>query len=140
MAAEIFQNHQRISLKSGILKAEAVFLFANALLYSSINDFVDLSPDKLKDAEEKILSLPGQKSGISFEYFKMLAGDDNLIKPDRMVQRFVKDALAIDKEPKSQETAVLVTQAARALKTSNERWSLLNLDYAIWEHQRTMLT
>jgi hypothetical protein len=38
-------------------------------------------------------AIPGQGSGISVGYFFMLAGDDNLVKPDRMIVRYVGKAV-----------------------------------------------
>ena len=38
--------------------------------------------------EKKIKEIPGQKSGLSFKYFLMLVGNENLIKPDRMIIRY----------------------------------------------------
>jgi hypothetical protein len=38
------------------------------------------------------LAVPGQRSGISWRYLLMLAGIPE-VKPDRMIRRFVADAL-----------------------------------------------
>ena len=135
-AQMLFGNRQRTSTTSGILKAEAVRLFAEALRRCEIDTFADLTPDRLELAEAIILGLPGQSSGIAFDYFRMLAGDDDLIKPDRMIQRFVACALGTEKEPEPRQAAVLVRLAARELTRRGYRWTPLSLDHAIWRYQR----
>jgi hypothetical protein len=52
-----------------------------------------------------IETIPGQGSGISFKYFSMLAGNGNYVKPDRMVKRFVADALSIKQDDVSDDFA-----------------------------------
>ncbi|KDB05124.1 hypothetical protein U879_03135 [Defluviimonas sp. 20V17] len=135
-AETLFGNRQRTSTTSGILKAEAVKLFAEALLRCEIERFTDITPNRLELAEAIILGLPGQGSGIAFDYFRMLAGDDDIIKPDRMIQRFVARALGMATEPGPRQAAILVRLAARELTRRGHHWTPLNLDHAIWQHQR----
>ena len=67
---KVFQNRQRTSTKSGILKTEAVLMFAKILIKSGISSFKDVEKlFKSEDLENKIKKIPGQKSGISFKYF-----------------------------------------------------------------------
>ena len=135
MAESVFQNRQRTSSRSGILKAEAVLLYCRTLIKAGINDFPDLDVERREYAEAIILGLPGQSSGIAFDYFMMLAGDDNLIKPDRMVQRYVAHALDLDSMPQPRQAAILVRLAAKELRTRGQLWTPLSLDNAIWRHQ-----
>ena len=135
MAESVFQNRQRKSSRSGILKAEAVLLYCRTLIKAGINDFPDLDVERREYAEAIILGLPGQSSGIAFDYFMMLAGDDNLIKPDRMVQRYVAHALDLDSVPQPRQAAILVRLAAKELRTRGQLWTPLSLDNAIWRHQ-----
>ena len=135
MAESVFQNRQRTSSRSGILKAEAVLLCCRTLIKAGINDFPDLDVERREYAEAIILGLPGQSSGIAFDYFMMLAGDDNLIKPDRMVQRYVAHALDLDSVPQPRQAAILVRLAAKELRTRGQLWTPLSLDNAIWRHQ-----
>jgi len=134
-ADQLFGNRQRTSSKSGILKSEAVLLFAQALVRSKIDTFADLLPDRLDLAEAIVLGLPGQSSGIAFDYFRMLAGDDDLVKPDRMVQRFVATGLGMKGEPKPRQAAILVRLAAKALTRRGHDWTPLRLDHAMWRYQ-----
>ncbi|MEM6901279.1 MAG: hypothetical protein AAF583_16105 [Pseudomonadota bacterium] len=140
-AAEVlFGNRQRTSTKSGVLKAEAVRIFAEALVQCGVDTFADITSDRLALAEAIILGLPGQGSGIAFDYFRMLAGDDELIKPDRMIQRFVAFALGARKEPGLRQAAVLLRLAARELNRRGQDWTPLKLDYSIWKYQRKRRT
>jgi hypothetical protein len=136
VAEQIYGNRQRTSTKSGILKAEAVRLFAEALRTAGIDSFADIMPDRMELAEALVLGLPGQGSGIAFDYFRMLAGDDSFIKPDRMVLRFVATALDLPAEPNPRLSSVLVRLAARELARRGHDWTPRTLDYAIWVRQR----
>jgi hypothetical protein len=93
-AAEIFANRQRTSARSGILKAEAVHRLAQVLGNHRVNYFQDIP--SIADStlfETTVRAIPGQASGISLQYFWMLAGSDDLVKPDRQIVRFVQRAL-----------------------------------------------
>lgn len=136
MADNLFGNRQRTSSRSGILKAEAVQRFAAVLLECGIDDFGDITDARLAIAETLIREIPGQRSGISFDYFRMLAGADNLIKPDRMVQRYIVRALAVKPERVTPVFAKeLLTGAILALEQRGVYWSPRHLDYAIWTRQ-----
>lgn len=135
MSDTVFQNRQRTSSRSGILKAEAVLLYCRALTEAGIKTFGDFDQDRREYAEAIILGLPGQSSGIAFDYFMMLAGDDNLIKPDRMVQRYVGNALGLNTTPQPRQAAILVKLAAKELLSRGHQWTPLSLDYAIWKYQ-----
>jgi hypothetical protein len=77
LASGPFGNRQRTSSRNGILKAEAVRQFAMALRSAGIERFADIGDEnKLLLAESTIRQIPGQKSGISFDYFLLLAGQD----------------------------------------------------------------
>ena len=90
----VFRNRQRTSSRGGILKAEAVALFSEALQEHGIDTLMD-TRDGVRNSkvELDIRKIPGQGSGISFEYFLMLAGSDAYVKADRMICRFVARAL-----------------------------------------------
>ena len=95
-----------------------------------------MTPDRMDLAEALVLGLPGQGSGIAFDYFRMLAGDDSFIKPDRMVLRFVATALDLPAETNPRLSSVLVRLAARELACRGHDWTPRTLDYAIWVRQR----
>lgn len=142
-AETIFKNHQRTSPRNGILKSQAVLEFAKALSRSGIEVFEDLTDDrKVATAREQVLQVKGQSSGISFDYFLLLAGSDNHVKADRMVRRFVSRAkyghdvapneLSI---PPKLAFNVVVT-AAHLLKGEFPNMTPRLLDSLIWAHER----
>lgn len=115
MAETVFQNRQRTSSRSGIHKAEAVLLYCRASLEAGINSYIDFDQERREYAEAMILGLPGQSSGIAFDYFMMLAGDDNLIKPDRMVQRYVRHVLGLSTIPQPRQVRDRRLQSVEAI-------------------------
>jgi len=134
-AAEVLRNKGRTSPRNGILKAEAVRRFAVVLVDHQVEYLQDLprviGNDELERAVKEI---PGQNSGISFRYFLMLAGRDDLIKPDRMVIRFFKGILGRD--VKSEECQDLLAGAVQVLKEKFPFISPALLDGLIWRYQR----
>lgn len=127
-------NAQLTSTKSGIRKTDAVLRFARALTANGIDDFQDFEQGgqdgRLLWAENDILTIPRQRSGISFSYFCMLAGDDKRIKADRQVQRFLAEAT--NREPghiTPQIAHFLISQAAKAMGKTPAQ-----IDDAIWRH------
>ena len=133
-AETLFGNRQRTSSRSGILKADAVRRFAKALVESGINDFLDITEERLATASLAIRQIPGQSSGISFDYFRMLAGDDSLIKPDRMVQRYIAKVLGTKPGQIGAELAKeLLQSVVKELNKRGHAWSPRGLDYVIWQ-------
>ena len=136
LAESLFKNRQRTSTRSGILKAEAVFRFAKTLLEGCIMTLGDTEDDaKNERVRKKIEQIEGQKSGISFDYFLMLAGSDDFVKADRMICRFVSAALKRENVI-PQQAKSLVKEAATQLKSDFPHITPRLLDYAIWSHQR----
>ena len=77
-ANQVFMNRQRTSARNGILKAEAVLLFANVLHKHGIAHKGQTSNLlERPDFESDIRGIPGQGSGISLKYFFMLSGEMN---------------------------------------------------------------
>lgn len=142
MAVSVFKNTQLTSSQSGILKAKAVEKYCGALAISGIDNFKDLHQDGPKGQEQRefaeagILGIRGQSSGISFNYFMMLAGDNDRVKADRWVMRFVSEALHMD-IMQHRQAAILVRLAAIELRRRHQdrHWTATNLDHAIWKHQ-----
>ena len=134
LADEVFRNRQRTSSRSGILKAEAVHRFAKALRQCGVNAVADLADGSRIDCcRDAVLAIPGQKSGISFKYFLMLAGHDGFVKPDRMVLRFVANALGVDVQSIDAGRAeTLVQSVARELSKEFPKLTASRLDYETW--------
>lgn len=137
LASDLFGNRQKTSARNGIRKAEACFLFAEALKTAGIEDFCDMFDERQLIAEALILGLPGQSSGIAFDYFLILAGDTDMVKPDRQVQRYVAQAVFNDPDRRvsPRQAALLVKAAARRLRQTDKRWNARSLDHAIWRKQ-----
>ena len=94
--AAAVNNRQRTSSRNGILKADAVLRVAQILVHADIQTPEDLAaatPDQLAEVRRRWTAITGQGSGLSWDYFLMLAGRQG-VKADRMVRRFVADALA----------------------------------------------
>ena len=131
--AEIVANRQRTSSRGGILKAEAVRFATDVLIDAGVSvpaDIASATPEQLMDLRGRWTGIRGQASGLSWEYFLMLTGRQG-VKADRMVRRFVADALKRDEQEISQVDArQLVTEAAGLLGLS-----VSQLDFAIWLHQ-----
>ncbi len=136
MATEVFDNHQRTSTRSGILKAEAVYRFARTLKGFRIETFADALQFGLRgDIRASIAAIPGQGSGLSHSYFLILAGNKNAVKADRMVTRFVLDGTGLS----SVSTLIcenLVREAAANLRNQFPNLTPSLLDHAIWRYQR----
>ena len=142
-AEELFGNHQRTSPTNGYLKAEAVRQFTVALRDHRLEGLEDaqkiIANQTANESFEKaIRAIPGQGSGISLAYFWMLAGDENNIKPDRMVLRFLADALdRIESGITLAEAKVFLTDAAEILRNDHPQMTPRLLDHLIWRYQRS---
>ena len=134
MAEVVVDNRQRTSTCNGISKAEAVWRFAQALRSHRVEYFQDLEQGLPEAAVDAVRAVKGQGSGISLEYFLMLAGDGNRIKPDRMVLRFLEDAL--ERGVTVAEAPVLLQGTLQNLRGDFPDLSLRALDYLIWQWQR----
>jgi hypothetical protein len=137
LTEDIFQNKQRTSTKSGILKSEAVLLFLNVLKKYKVEYFHDL--DKVINSDEfekEIKLIPGQKSGISLKYFFMLAGSDDLIKPDRMILRFIQNNST--ENITINDCQFILTEVVKILNSRKFNLTAKKLDNIIWNYQRSL--
>lgn len=135
MATEVFANLQRTSTRSGILKSEAVERFASTLCEHGIEHLQDIGAQLPSDAlDQEIRKIPGQGSGISLQYFWMLAGSDGLIKPDRMILRFLEQALR--RQVRVSEAQLLLSDVVTELQPKYPGLTPRLLDFKIWEYQR----
>ena len=131
-------NFQVKSAQNGILKSEAVFLFAKVLNKYGIDYFQDMPKlySNYLYISEEIMQIPGQRSGISLKYFLMLAGNDNLIKPDRQILSFLKSIL--NENVSIQDAQALLQQSCEILKKEYPNLNLRLLDHLIWNYQRSI--
>lgn len=132
----VFKNKQRTSSRNGILKAEAVYKFCDILQKYGVEYLQDVK--KLydnKEFDEEIKGIQGQKSGISLVYFYMLAGEDNWIKPDRMIIRFLESVLK--RKVKIGDAQNLLELSCRLLTDKFPNVTPRLLDYQIWNYARS---
>lgn len=135
-AQHTVRNRQRTSSSNGILKADAVILFARVLAQYGVYYLQDVAGIETDDGvEAAIRALPGQHSGISFHYFLMLAGSDHLVKPDRMIRRFL--ATALERQVTVHEAQSVLSAATAYLLPAYPHLTPRLLDHAIWNYQRT---
>lgn len=135
--SEVFGNRQRTSPTNGILKAEAVYRFCKVLQKYGINYLQDVKNLYGNEAfEAEIKAIPGQKSGISLVYFYMLAGDDQWVKPDRMIVRFLEKALG--RKVRIDEAQALLEKTVALLKSRYPELTPRLLDYEIWNYVRSL--
>lgn len=128
---EVFKNRQRTSTSNGILKTEAVLRFANVLKDFNVEYLQDLSIIIANTQfEDEIKKIPGQKSGISLSYFFMLAGSSDFIKPDRMIIRFLENAL--NRKVQLDEAIYLLKETTKDLKNQFPDITPRLLDHQIW--------
>lgn len=139
LAEKIYGNRQRTSTQNGILKAAAVNQFLQVLADFEVDYFQDVP--KLftnKSFELHIKSIPGQASGICLSYFFMLAGNDTLIKPDRMVEAFLTGI--VGRKCTLAESQEILTEASNLLGERGYEMNPRLLDNVIWNYQRKLAT
>lgn len=137
-AGAVLKNHQRTSSRSGLLKAEAALLFAKTLTSYGIETFQDLHQNgNTPSLEAAIRQIPGQKSGISWRYFWMLAGDEQEVKPDRMILGFLEQKTG-RRWNHAEAVGIVQTLCKHPLLAA---WKLnpRRLDHAIWNWQRSQV-
>lgn len=137
IAKRIFNNLQRTSTRSGITKASAVKKACVILMDHGVNLFQDFTKEKMKTIEPAFIKIEGQGSGISYKYFCMLAGDENTIKPDRMVCRYISEAMGLEKEVSSITAEVSFYAAYQDLSKKYPKLTPRSLDHLIWLYQRS---
>jgi hypothetical protein len=134
-AVEVLRNRQRTSTRNGILKAEAAGRFARALADHGVQELQDVGAAATNGRlEAAVQAVPGQGSGISLTYFFMLAGSDDLVKPDRMLGRFLRRSLGRRVGP--EETQELLAAATAQLRLRYPQLTPGLLDQAIWQQER----
>lgn len=119
------------------LKAEVVRQFAKVLKESEVETFQDLERQDVKWKTMigvKVKALPGMSSGVVVRYFEMLAGNDNQVKPDRMILRFIKDATG--ENVTADEAVEIVRDVCSLLKVEYPHLTPRMLDHEIWKFQR----
>lgn len=129
-------TRNRTSTRGGILKAEAIRDATRVLAVEGLDTAGALRAAagdevRLELVRKAWCTVKGQRSGVTWRYVLMLAGVPG-VKPDRMICRFVADALELPRRSVGSEFAAeIVTAAAPELDMSATA-----LDHAIWRFQR----
>jgi hypothetical protein len=120
--------------QNGVEKSAIVFELANALLAEGVNTLADLSDwaartdlDRFKKQTPAIKGF-GQ---AGLYYLAMLAGRDDLIKPDTMIHRFVSRALGMGSKKLENDEVVLILQTGAGLLGVAPR----EMDHSIWKYE-----
>lgn len=128
---EVTTKH-RTSSRSGILKADASIRYARVLNDAGIVDLESASAaiaaGETDRVSRELRAIPGD--GVRTGYFWMLVGDDQGVKPDRMILRFLRRYVG---DVSVSDARVLVT--ALAAELSDEASSSVTpwmIDHAIW--------
>ena len=104
-----------------------------------VERFSDIDKIIINDQfEAEIKKIAGQKSGISLKYFFMLAGSDDLIKPDRMILRFLENIL--EEKVSLKNCQVILSGVTEQLKNNGFNITAKKLDNLIWNYQRDIKT
>ncbi|MDR1103285.1 MAG: ADP-ribosylglycohydrolase family protein [Tannerella sp.] len=138
LANIVFGNRQRTSPRSGILKAEAVIRFLKILKEYGVDYFQDMEKitgNEEEDFENRIRKIPGHASGISLLYFFMLCGDDNYIRPDRMIVGFFQNACWPTFHPNNVECREILSEVTEELNGKGCHLTPRLLDNIIWKFQ-----
>ncbi|MEV4282431.1 hypothetical protein [Actinoplanes xinjiangensis] len=135
-------NAQITSPHSGILRAEAALRYARILVDHEVGSLVAAqtlmagSESDWKAVDRALAQVPGDGSyGIRRGYLWMLCGNDDLIKPDRMVLRWLsRFEPGIDPDRARHVVAEVATELTARLGRPVTPWMV---DHAIWLDQRT---
>lgn len=134
LTQKIYKNRQRTSTANGILKSEAVMMFLEVLREHGVECFASLTDKTIEKLEPAIRQIPGQGSGISWNYFLMLAGRDYYIKPDRMILRFLETVTQTHVKPA--ESILILREVTTRMNQHGFHLTPRELDSLIWEYQK----
>lgn len=116
---------------SAPLKAEVIFQAAQLMgnlgidTVSGLISAVEASPQN-NPVHDGWKALPSQSSGVTYNYLLILAGLPS-VKPDRMVLRYLREALGQDAELSTSRAIELITDAAHVIGVSPR-----TLDHVVW--------
>lgn len=131
-ASAILGNSQRTSPRGGILKAEAAIRFAQTLQQFEVDCLAH--KDAILDSDQfcrHIRAIPGQQ--VSCDYFLMMLGRKDLVKPDRRVLAFLHNCLD-GRELTGDQAYVLLNAVTRLLALEHCGLQPRFLDHLIWRY------
>ena len=127
------------ALFTDILTEVARTIFIPLTVGGGINTLEDFHNYANKEAlDQDICQVKGQNSGIMLKYLYMLAGDSNIIKPDRHMVRFInKEFPALTMDPHDHKKINdIIEKASTALSAKYPNLTPRFLDYLIWEYMK----
>jgi hypothetical protein len=139
-AKKIFNNQGYINprAENPTLKAEICRQFAAILMSFKIETFQDW--DLISEAQKEnvfrniVKAAPALKSGVIMRYFSMLAGDENQVKPDRWILRFLRKAV-IEDDGSVSDPVMIIRDACTLLNPQYPNLTPRLLDHMIWKFQ-----
>lgn len=137
LVSENILTKNRTSPKNGILKTEACYRIAEILVKYHIEtkeQFNSMPENIMESVNEEIKNVRGQSSGIMLEYLYMLAGNDDICKPDRHLHKFVETATGEQEDDYTIQN--LMKNVTDILKKDFPNLTVRLLDYEIWKFQR----
>jgi hypothetical protein len=135
-------NWQKTSTRGGIRKADAALRHIHVFRAHGVTGLADataLFGDEKRFAavNKNLRAIPGEGAhSVRRDYLWMLIGQDDLIKPDRMVLRwFKKYGVVVDPVGARDLIAALVPVVSARLKRTVTAWEI---DHALWSAGRGM--
>jgi len=129
-------NRQRTSTRGGIRKADAVLQHVAVFRDHKVETMQDAlalfsEPERFDKVDKGLRSIPGEGSyGIRRNYLWMTIGQDDLIKPDRMVLRWLeRHDVATDPAGARDIIAALVPAVSQKLERPVTAWEI---DHVLW--------
>lgn len=135
-----FTNHQLTSTRNGSPKAAVVRQYALRLQAANIDTLADArellnDPTGVAEVDRTLKGFPGDgQYGIRRGYLWMLVGDDNQVKPDRMILRWLRTQGSEAGNPAA--AAALLRDVAEYLSANGRPTSAWEVDHAIWLTQK----
>lgn len=129
-------NLQRTSTRNGILKSDAVLEHCRVFRAHKIENLeqaIALTEDESRFAavDKALRSIPGEGSyGIRRNYLWMTLGNDDLIKPDRMVLRWL-EGQGVKTDPDGARS-IIAAMVSKVELLGGRRPTPWEIDHAIW--------
>lgn len=129
-------NRQRTSTRNGILKSEAVLQHCSIFRdhkIETLEQAIALMADDSRFAavDKELRSIPGEGSyGIRRNYLWMMLGNDDLIKPDRMVLRWL-EGQGVETDPDGARS-IIASLVSKVELPGGRRLTPWEIDHAIW--------
>jgi hypothetical protein len=135
-------NRQNTSTRGGIRKADAVLRHIHSFQAHGVGDLGDAialfgDDERFAAVNTDLRKIPGEGAhAVRRNYLWMLIGQDDLIKPDRMVLRWFRHhGLTVDPVGARDIIAALVPAVSARLQRPVTAWEI---DHALWNAGRGM--